>query len=49
MGEACLRAPHRQASAHSTMMQDTGCTIPDENIRRWFFYHEGHEDHEEKE
>jgi len=30
-------------------MQDTGCTILDENIRKWFFYHEGHEDHEEKE
>ena len=34
--------------AHSTMMQDTGCTIPDENIRKWFFYHEGPEEHKEK-
>jgi len=38
-----------EAPAHSTMMQDTGCKIPDGNNRKWFFNHEGHEEHEEKE
>jgi len=38
-----------EAPVHSTMMQETGYMTPDENIRKWFFNHEGHEKHEEKE
>jgi len=30
-----------KAPAHPSMMQDTECMIPDENIRKWFFTHEG--------
>ena len=30
-----------EVPAHPSMMQDTECMIPNENIRKWFFNHEG--------